>query len=163
MCMFTYATPTFTTEVHCLVTQVKLLLTTVTVNKSLIQCQLILIGLASTTCINAKAMPINDNSYSCHITAVELVLICINSDLCGAHSGSPHLVKYENQLYCITVSYRDYTALRYRYSVLHITKQKKQYIWQASCSQILSVQKHIMCHNTTTGTLMYVDCAQSIA
>ena len=32
MHMFMYATPTFITEAHCLVTQVQLLLTTVTVN-----------------------------------------------------------------------------------------------------------------------------------
>ena len=30
-------------------------------------------GLVSTMGINAKATPINDNDYSCHITAVELV------------------------------------------------------------------------------------------
>ena len=31
-CMFTYVTPTFITKVHCLVTRVQLLLTTVKVN-----------------------------------------------------------------------------------------------------------------------------------
>ena len=34
---------------------------------------LTLIGLVSTTCINAKATPINDTNYNCHITAVELL------------------------------------------------------------------------------------------
>ena len=27
----------------------------------------------STTCINAKATPINDTDYNCHTTAIELV------------------------------------------------------------------------------------------
>ena len=70
---FTYATPIFITEVFRLVTQVQLLLTNVTVNLRLIQCYLSLIGLISTTCINAKATPINDTDYNCHTTAVELV------------------------------------------------------------------------------------------
>ena len=73
MCMFTYATPTFITEALSLVTQVQLLVITVTVNKCLIQHQLTLIGLVSTVNINAKATPINDTVHNCHITAVDLV------------------------------------------------------------------------------------------
>ena len=34
---------------------------------------LTLSGLVSTTHINAKATPINDNDYKCHVTAIELV------------------------------------------------------------------------------------------
>ena len=32
-----------------------------------------LIGLLSTVCTNAKATPINNTNYSCHVTAVQLV------------------------------------------------------------------------------------------
>ena len=62
--MFTYATPTFITEVLCIVTQVQLLLMTV------IQHWFTLIGLVSMTCFNSKATPTIDNNYSCHIKAV---------------------------------------------------------------------------------------------
>ena len=70
---FTYTTPTFITEVLRLVTQVQLLLTTVAVNQCLTQHYLTLSRLVSTTCINAKATPINDKDYYCHITAIKLV------------------------------------------------------------------------------------------
>ena len=71
--MVTYITASFITEALRLVTQVKLLLTTFTVNYCLTQCQLTLIGSVSTMFINVKATPINNIDYSCHITAVELV------------------------------------------------------------------------------------------
>ena len=58
--MFMYATPTFITKVLCLVTLVQLLLLTLS-------------GLVSMMPINAKAMPINDNNYNCHITTIEFV------------------------------------------------------------------------------------------
>ena len=57
-----YAIPTFITETLSLVTQVSLLLMTYSVS-----------GLVSTTLTNAKGTPTNDNDYSRHITAVELV------------------------------------------------------------------------------------------
>ena len=72
MHMFTYATPTFITEVLRL-TQVKLLLIDLTVNKHLIQHWLTLIGLVSTMRINDKATPIKDTDYNCLLTAVEFV------------------------------------------------------------------------------------------
>ena len=71
--MFTNATPTFITEALCLLTQVQLLLIDFTVNECLIQCQLTLIELVSTTSIKAKTTSINDTDYNCHITAIELV------------------------------------------------------------------------------------------
>ena len=67
-----YATSTFITEALRLVTQVQLLfndcyseLTPYTVLANS--------GLVSTTRTNVKATSINDNDYSCHVTAVELV------------------------------------------------------------------------------------------
>ena len=68
-----YATPTFITKALHLVTQVQLLLTTVTVNEQLIQHWLTLIGLVSVAHINYKATPTADNSCSFHIKVVELV------------------------------------------------------------------------------------------
>ena len=68
-----YATSTFITEALHLVTQVQLLLTTVTVNERLIQRYLTLSGLVTMMHANAKATPINDNDYSHHMTPVELV------------------------------------------------------------------------------------------
>ena len=69
----TYTTSTFITEALRLLTQVQLLLIDFTVNQSLIQRWLTIIGLVSTMHITAKATPINDTNYNCHITAVELV------------------------------------------------------------------------------------------
>ena len=37
-----------------------------------IQHYLTLIGLLSTVCTNAKATPINNTNYSCHVTAVQV-------------------------------------------------------------------------------------------
>ena len=71
-CTPTHTTPTFITEALCLVTYVQIYLTTISVDKHLVQRQLTLSGLVSTTRTNAKATPINDNDYSYHITAVEL-------------------------------------------------------------------------------------------
>ena len=66
---FMHATPTLITEALHLVTRVQLLLTTVTVNQCLIQCQLTLMGLVYTMCTNSKAMPITimttDVIYRC--------------------------------------------------------------------------------------------------
>ena len=81
--MFTYATPTFMTEALRLVTQVytaafndcygELMTYTMLANS--------IIGLVSTTHIDAKDTPIHDNNYSCHITALELV----QSIVCGPY------------------------------------------------------------------------------
>ena len=72
-----YATPTFISEALRLVTLLQLLLTTVAVNNTLYSASYVTLitvsWLVSTTCINAKATPINDNDYNCHITAIELV------------------------------------------------------------------------------------------
>ena len=113
--MFTYATPTFITKAFYLVTQVQLLLMNATVNKFLIQCQLSLIGLISTTRINAKAMPINNTDYNCHTTAVEpfnqsywvhITLLVINS-LGGRHTHAHELcvVPLQSTINCYRYSF----------------------------------------------------------
>ena len=62
MCTSTSTTPTFITEaLHC-VTSLQLFKMTVT-----------LIGLVSTTHMDAYIMPTNDIDYSCHVKAIELI------------------------------------------------------------------------------------------
>ena len=56
-----YTTPTFITEVLHFVTQVQLLLPTITMNLCLIQCWLTLIGLFSMAHINARLCPFTKN------------------------------------------------------------------------------------------------------
>ena len=66
--------------------------------------KLTVIGLVSTTHINAKATPINDNNYNCHIAAVELVFISrhdphmINFKKPGVHrlQANTHLFKIKS-------------------------------------------------------------------
>ena len=84
--------PTFITEALCLVTQVQLLLTTVTVNEQLIQHWLTPVRLVTATHFNSNATPTTDNDCSCcrtcltnHMEFISRYYIVINS-LRGGHT-----------------------------------------------------------------------------
>ena len=100
MCLLVYTTPTLKNEMRHLVNYVQLFQTTVEVNRQLIQHQLALIRLVSMTYFNAKAMPTNDNNYSCCVHTTSHYISMYKSHM-------PQLVAWYTEIskYCFNVYY----------------------------------------------------------